>query len=251
MIAFAGIDGTGPYSNATYKSTFANSFVNRLYRMWPYPHLRFYHRGPQTLGTTTKQYADKAFYFIADALHKRGAKAVFMAGYSRGGAAVIEVADMLKRYGPTEVECLTLFDAVDRSLQVGGYLSNTPIPETVQHVIHAMRDPKSASRESFGNCGSRYLGPASRHQREMFLATHGGLGGVPWSGPAGEPINEGGPDGLTFISPRMDKQGSEKVWKWFYPQYQAILRSCQQRLDAPTRSMPMAGTHPFGIRPSL
>ena len=63
-IVYAGIDGTGENDNDSYARTFADSFVNRYYKTWPYADRRFYHRGPQLLGTTTGEYARKAFDFV-------------------------------------------------------------------------------------------------------------------------------------------------------------------------------------------
>jgi hypothetical protein len=227
MIAFAGIDGTGPWSNATYEKDFASSHVHKLYQKWPWPSLAFYSRGPSLLGMETGTLALMAYYFVKDCIENKGAKGIFLAGYSRGGAAAIEAASYLDGFiWSTQVNCLILFDAVDRSTTVGGTIFDTAIGNNVELCLHAMRDPKSESRESFDNCGQRVTdrGKTVLITRK-FVGTHGAIGGTPWTGgKANDYIDEGGVDGATKITYAQDKAMSEVVWNWMNPRVNAALK---------------------------
>ena len=220
MVIFAGVDGTGEFSNANYQDRFAHSHVNKLSRgeglsgpqAWIFQ--PFYHRGPRIIGNDTFIQACKVFYYVATQRHRHRGARVFLSGYSRGGAAAIAAARWLQRVG-LAVDALFLFDAVDRSLPVDGYT----ISRNVKQVYHARRDPAARSRAWFGNCGCRREDPAKTgYEQRYFFATHGGLGGMPWdreSVPAGGSfIDEGPPDGLTAVTPDDDHSGSEQVWAW-------------------------------------
>lgn len=60
----------------------------------------------------------------------------FLVGYSRGGAAAIQVANLLAREGKP-VEAMFLFDAVDRTLLLSDVDS---IPANVKYCAHAVRN---------------------------------------------------------------------------------------------------------------
>lgn len=68
MVIFAGVDGTGEFSNANYQDRFAHSHVNKLSRgeglsdpqAWIFQ--PFYHRGPRIIGNDTFIQACKVFY---------------------------------------------------------------------------------------------------------------------------------------------------------------------------------------------
>lgn len=81
---------------------------------------------------------------------------VYLAGYSRGGAAVVAVAAMLARDN-VKIAGLALFDAVDRALGA----TADEIPTNVERAIYARRDPNALTRDSLGNCarlvGTRLL----------------------------------------------------------------------------------------------
>ena len=232
MIVFAGIDGTGEWSDDSYHKTFANSHVKKIYDAWPWPNLRFYNRGPSLTGVETRYYAMKAANFVKSKVRSGEAKGIFLAGYSRGGAAVIEVASWFDNIirADTLVDCLVLFDAVDRSTEVGGIIFDTAIGKNVVNCIHAKRDPKAKSRESFGNCGTRN---SARYSIEKeFFCTHGGLGGVPWTKvePGEKYIDEGFPDFKTVITPAVDQTGAEEVWDWVNPKMRSIRQATMNRI---------------------
>jgi hypothetical protein len=234
MIIFGGVDGTGVWNNREYAEIFEHSFVATLCRSWTVGP-RNYVRGPVTADNkpvdSTYLAAVQTYRHVLSHW-KTGESAVFLAGYSRGGAAVIEVAKWL-RDKEIPVECLILFDPVDRTGQVGSPLRNTPIVDTVKTVIYAKRSPAAKSRESFGNCGLTMWNGQPTPYREFF-ATHGGLGGVPWSQPkAGGFINEGPPDGETRITVQMDRHGATAVQRWTFNLVMDALHECRERLAKP------------------
>jgi hypothetical protein len=175
---------------------------------------------------------------------KAGEKAVFLAGYSRGGAAVIEVAKWLKAEN-VPVECLLLLDPVDRTPQMGLPWQNTPIVDTVKKVIYAQRSIWAHSRESFGNCGKIRQGPSKTDKFDTFFATHGGIGGVPWSVPKGGGfINEGPPDFATRVTVEEDERGSQRVKNWAFNHLFDALYDCKQRLSQPSIQPPVKDPAP-------
>ena len=174
---YAGIDGTGPYSDRAYEAEFRNSFVQRLYRSWG-NEARYYRRGPSLDGVSTPALGIGAYRSVRERYrHKAsGPKRIFLAGYSRGGAAVVYTASLLALEG-IAVDGLFLFDAVDRQP------FNAPlfIPPNVRVCFHARRDPKTGSRSLFGSYATRRMpGAPTIYKQQYFFCTHGGMGGMPW-----------------------------------------------------------------------
>ncbi|WP_448949967.1 hypothetical protein [Labrys neptuniae] len=174
---YACIDGTGPYSDGEYEAEFKDSFVQRLYRNWDNG-ARYYKRGPSLDGVTTPALGMGAFQYVRERhRHKTAApKRVFLAGYSRGGAAAVYAASLLAVEG-IAVDGLFLFDAVDRQP------FNTPlfIPANVRVCFHARRDPRTQSRTLFGNYATQPApGARTVYKQQYFFCTHGGMGGTPW-----------------------------------------------------------------------
>jgi hypothetical protein len=234
MIILGAVDGTGVWNNADYARTFEFSHISTLYKDWT-DGPAFYERGPVTADNKYDNYtviaAKRIFNWVVQSWNE-GEKAVFLAGYSRGGAAVIEVAKWLKERN-IPVECLVLLDPVDRSGQVGLPWRNTPIAENVKLVIYAQRDYAMKSRESFGNCGTVWNPQTTDRKYKTFRCTHGGVGGVPWILPTVGFIDEGPPDFKTHVTPTMDVLGSVESWGWMYNHFSAALSGCKQRLSAP------------------
>ena len=235
MIIFAGIDGTGSFSNSGYRETFANSHVNRLSRGVGLGGARawlaepFYHRGPRIFGNDTFPQSLKVFSYVVTKVDENPGARVFLSGYSRGGAGVIAAAQWMKRLG-YGVDAMFLFDAVDRAIPVNGYT----ISSNVKQVYHARRDPSAKSRTSFGNCGcQRENSSKTGYEQQFFLATHGALGGMPWgqeSVPAGERFIKEANGGLTAVTPDDDCSGSERVWTWMLTR---IRRECAKLSPVP------------------
>ncbi len=186
---FVGIDGTGPSDDSEYASAMSASFVKQLAdeldaRQPP----AMYHRGPTLLSfgrswtgswftlSQVRDLARLAVQFIQKHAGEPGP--VILAGYSRGGAAVIQTARILKKEMPDlMIDCLALFDAVDRDLRA----DVTTIPGNVAIAYHAMRDPEIGSRWYFGNCGTSIEQPGKMFSMK-FQATHAAMGGLPWTG---------------------------------------------------------------------
>ncbi len=221
MFEFAGIDGTGSewFSRDadSYREAYKNSHVRRLHDSWFGK--RHYFEGPELLGLGTANIAHRATRAVSATNGRRG---VVLAGYSRGGAAAIVVAQQLAEQG-VPIECLILFDAVHRSPAIG----STVIPGAVPLVLHAMRDPAASSRESFGSTGHELENPSrTQYERRLFRGTHGAIGGVPWEPKPrsgrnrkrktvmGHPVLEGGIDLSTNVTYAGDAVASREVWKW-------------------------------------
>lgn len=256
QIIFGGVDGTGVWGNGEYDRTFENSNVKVLYNGWTHGP-RKYERGPTTedwrLDRGTRVSAYRIYnHVVSNWKAYRTDQAVFLAGYSRGAAAVIEVAKWLKG-DKIPVECLILFDPVDRTGQVGLPWENTRIADTVKKVIFAKRSPTADSREiTMGNCGMKLWNGKPTPFKEFF-ATHGGLGGVPWPWPTpqsgGELINEGPPDGMTRVTYGQDRIGANQVQQWSFSLIEEALSACKERLSKPKQpsKQPAIGINP--VRP--
>ena len=175
------VDGTGPTDDREYFQTMADSFCMQI-RDKLGPGIVDYQRGPADVGEECGHYAKWAA-MRCELARKRG-KRIFMAGYSRGGAVVIDAA---YQFGHP-IDSLFLFDAVDRSRQIDAYTSNC----NVDYVFHVMRDTtiqdpafsldQKYSREWFGNCGMCNQWPGRVHYRQFPVpdASHAAVGGVPW-----------------------------------------------------------------------
>jgi pimeloyl-ACP methyl ester carboxylesterase len=110
--------------------------------------------------------------------NRRQAGKVILAGYSRGAAACIEAARMLRTEAPEcRIDCLALFDAVERDPRSHCDV----IPGNVRVAYHALRSEAVGSRWYFSNCGRKHEFPG-RYVEKVFRATHASLGGLPWTG---------------------------------------------------------------------
>ncbi len=220
MAIIVGIDGTGGGTfpgaarNARYDRDFANSFVKRIAGRGDPD--RAYFRGPVTFGGGLMDAIAGGLQFV---LHRQAAgvtEPVILTGYSRGAAGAVVVAKRLKERN-IDVEALLLFDCVDRHIGIDAEV----IPDNVGYVMHVVRDPRSKSRESFGNDGLRYRSPTVFPNAYSFLCTHGGMGGTPWQPEVGTPmtalIDEGFPDGKTTITYNEDARVSAQIWSFVQP----------------------------------
>jgi len=188
------VDGTGTDNDADYKAEFGDpgalycspnqSHVFTMHQSWHHQKTKWYVRGPTMMGLTTHNLAASAAR-AAVHMYKPGADRLFLAGYSRGGAAVLQAAVLL-RLRKVPVHAMFLYDAVDRA---SGIIAADIIPPNVKHCFHAIRDSRARSRVYFGNCGLEAAPGVDLHLRS-FLATHGALGGMPWS------ASNAGSDGL-------------------------------------------------------
>lgn len=226
---FIGVDGTGSASAAAYFRETWDSFVRRCWqRANTGESDKQYFRGPTWSGTETDEIGRDVYRFVRKRWpHHRKTPALVLAGFSRGGAAIIHAAQLLRNpkakdqatlgRGPVSVDLMILFDAVDRSTAVDG----TTIPDNVKTVYYVQRDPLSWSRESFGNCGLSYSREKTTFTKRQFKTTHGGAGGCPhvytdaYGGNPDAFIWEKG-DGYT-IRFGEDLKGSKEAWAWIEP----------------------------------
>lgn len=190
MDILSAVDGTGPYSDEEYAQDFSKSFVHSMYVNWHTPY-RYYDRGPALDGLSTgdkaKTMAGAAEIMYSSQVDPRsaGKARLFLTGYSRGGAAALEAANILCAKG-IPVFALLLFDAVDRSVTI----TQTTVPLGVQYCRHAVRGDNTKSRESFGNVGLQKHVSVDYPHAAAFHCTHGAMGGVPWK--------EAGPDNFIY-----------------------------------------------------
>jgi len=181
-----GVDGTGPSEDDEYKVEFQSSHVSTLTKRHPEFLATKYLRGPAALGSETQGLANNIAIWAEqqmDVMKLRRKENpnvdlpdphIYLTGYSRGGASVINACLQLQGKG-IPVHCLMLFDAVDRST-----ISDVDIiPGNVKFAFHARRHPSAGSREMFGNCGTR-AAPGVKYVENFFYCTHGGVGGTPW-----------------------------------------------------------------------
>ncbi|MGL5012511.1 MAG: hypothetical protein ACRC6I_21800 [Paracoccaceae bacterium] len=178
MDLFLGIDGSGPGDNKEYETAFSDSFVKRFWGKG-YFNKSGYLRGPGMMGSETRALVNSGRAWVVDHIddfkrHKTPYR-LFLSGYSRGGAAVTEIAFELKGRG-INVHAMLLFDAVDQS-----ELTNVDVvPSNVKYCYHAMRNPAAGSREFFGNCSTSAAGGV-KFEKQTFWCTHGAMGGTPWA----------------------------------------------------------------------
>jgi len=195
-----GVDGTGAFWDRTYNAEMRNSFVKQICDL---PGGKWW-RGPDAVDTflsgpnprVVAEYIRMAVvpnaappklvgtmhpivvYPRSDAILTDLKEKVFLTGYSRGAATMLDVAVLLEEYG-LPVEAMFLFDSVTRS----PWLSASVIPANVKKCYHARRSPKAKSRPSFGNSEAKPQKKGALESFEFFT-THAGMGGTPW-GPGG------------------------------------------------------------------
>jgi hypothetical protein len=210
-----GIDGTGTLSNSAYRSDMRHSFVSYIVRSSP-ARARKYLRGPALDGFDMAMIVANGYEFVHLNVLVQPKSPILLAGYSRGGAGVVAVAARLAQ-DDVKVSAMVLFDAVDRAIGI----DSTEIPTNVEHVVYARRDPYAFTRQSFGNCATRWHAP-TRCEMKYFRGTHGALGGVPAHAlPGGQSsafVSEGFPEATpTLITYAQDSYAAKSVWEWVKP----------------------------------
>jgi hypothetical protein len=177
------IDGSGPDDDAEYRRAFAHSFLSQIDAQTTQAH-HLHYRGPNLSGghlLSLDEVARQVRSLYDSETAGDRAPQVFLAGYSRGAAAMVHVAYLLQPMG-IDVDALFLFDAVDRSIDIGDSLPTgnvDVVPRNVYATYHARRHPAAHSRDSFSNTALRAEVADTYHQA-FFLTTHGGMGGTPW-----------------------------------------------------------------------
>ena len=151
------VDGTGPAGPA-YEKDMERGFCARLHKELGKSKSR-YLRGPTALGFETDDLARQVVEQLREYRRLVGSNGgkLYLAGHSRGGAAVIMAAKMLRAEG-VFISAMFLFDAVDRTFFLGNQLE---VPGNVEFCYHARRDPAlagqlepqvSASRDKLAAC---------------------------------------------------------------------------------------------------
>lgn len=248
MAIYVGIDGTGPEwlnPDPQYEKDYWNSHVNYLSRNWV-SRDTFYNRGPLIPGLESAALAKLAYDETIKRVNKYGEETpIVLAGHSRGGACVIDAAKYLKKRDKLNVEILILFDAVDKSVGSGGIggVFDTPISDNVKNVVRATRDPNANSRGTFGNCGTMFEDRSKTFLiPKLFFGTHSAIGGVPAKIPKGaskkDLIDEGFPDGLTYVSYERDRAASRAVRVWMWNHVSSLLVDAEKRRRTPEIGIP-------------
>jgi hypothetical protein len=190
------VDGTGDSDNSKYAKSMKHSFCRQLFAKL-LPHSA-YLRGPCTFGMDVLAEAEWAYKELLKAYHSDPSTRLMLAGYSRGGSAVIMAAELLSLRNPNiSIHSMFLFDAVARHAFPGGEI----IPSNVQFSRHARRsqnirlvlryegtisdhsvlgNTSNPLRPSFGNTGLQWRGNGDHESPTAFEGSHGALGGVGW-----------------------------------------------------------------------
>ncbi len=193
------IDGTGPYSQEEYDLAMARSFCWQIeVKLRSYPAV--YVPGPGNAGGTTRLKAHDGVKAIIDSRKRGNTKRLYLAGYSRGGATVIQMAKFLKHQTREVIQAMFLFDPVDRDV----FLDGSGIPTNVRNVYVIYRDQTIEevdtpwkpnwgfgerpdydiyARKWMGNCKIVAKDTRATNVRETIItgASHGAVGGSPWT----------------------------------------------------------------------
>ena len=191
-IRLAIVDGTGPATG--YAKAMEKSFCHVL--SLQLGSAANYQRGPNSMGMETLPEAARAFGWCAKEYARDPSVQIMLAGYSRGGSAVIMAAEQLETIG-VPVHSMFLFDPVARHPYPGGEV----IPGNVAFSRIARRDQSwsfvmkyegtlsdskklgdssNPCRPFFGNTGLNWRGLGDHQTPSVFKGSHGALGGVGW-----------------------------------------------------------------------
>ncbi len=147
------VDGTGEESDQLYRKEMQGGFCKQLEKLCRGQ----YRRGPTLMGRETSDIAADVVEAVLAwrRLPVKRSHRLFLAGHSRGGAAVIYAAQELDKQGVT-VDAMFLFDAVERHFEFTRPLrSARSIPPNVKHCYHALRDTSLAFLYSDGALAAR------------------------------------------------------------------------------------------------
>jgi pimeloyl-ACP methyl ester carboxylesterase len=184
------VDGTGPMFNATYDQAMKNSFCSQIARALGSQ--ASYYRGPHSFTVATVL---RVWGGVANVIASRETR-IFLAGYSRGGAAVTEVAHYLRDMA-LDVEAMFLFDPVKRE---GGLPNAGTIPRNVKNCYKILRtlsgskgivdsvlkwdsqvwDVDPYQRRWMGNTANILESSMTHLEQAVVNGSHGAAGGAPW-----------------------------------------------------------------------
>ena len=95
------VDGTGPYDYEQYDRDFSKSFCSQMFKQKTA--FAKYYPGPGTLGISTHVTANICTRDVVKTFTESRKTKIYLAGYSRGGAAVMQVAKWCAGYTTTTV----------------------------------------------------------------------------------------------------------------------------------------------------
>jgi len=213
------IDGTGCADQEEYDKEMKNSFVHQLIRNYMGGE-KYYLRGPTMAGLECKNIRDYSLGWAAKAVTHEDS--LDLAGYSRGGAIAIAIAqEVAHKFPNAKIRVMALFDAVDREMWFGDL---STIPANVGYAFHALRDPIVQSRMYFENCGLK-ADPPCTLKTLTFVTTHAGMGGVPLGKIPLLPPLELVPEKLLmnkYVGPDTERLQSRLVHQWMWANLRKI-----------------------------
>lgn len=200
---FICIDGTGPYGPETYAEMMKNSFCKQITNQLGRGK-SIYIEGPGGAGLTTVRKSNMAYRMVHNyydtLIGTQKHEPLYLAGYSRGGAAVLQLAKFLNEdESPLIIKGMFLFDPVNRDVNMNTDGLGTPQnvrnlyviyrDTTIEHVntwgvpLVGNFDRDIYARKWMGRC---FVDPQDSRNTKwqmktvIFGASHGALGGSPW-----------------------------------------------------------------------
>lgn len=189
------VDGTGSYSDSQYERDMANSFCKQICEQKGLGN-SVYFEGPGGFGLSTRGKANKALEVILDTYQDPRTlrhNPLYLAGYSRGGACVLQIAKWLVDESPgIKIKGLILFDPVNRDLNLN--VDGLGAPHNVKTVYAMFRDksiehvdypgdPDRYARKWMGTCAwyPQYPTMTAIGLKDTIRgASHGAMGGCAW-----------------------------------------------------------------------
>ena len=190
------VDGTGVYNEQQYQKDMSNSFCRQIMEQKGCGKAAYF-EGPGGAGLTTRGIGNAAWKAIRDFYQDNPGiyrtSPLYLAGYSRGGACVLQIAKWLyEDEFPLMVKGLFLFDPVNRDLNLN--MDGLGTPPNVKNVYVIFRDksieevsypmdPDRYARKWMGTCKWE---PQDRRATKVGLAekitgaSHGAVGGAAW-----------------------------------------------------------------------
>jgi hypothetical protein len=146
MVMIYIVDGTGNYSDSDYAASMAASHCNKIYYLnktsanyWRGPDMFDLVKRTTGIATTVFDAVMRNEFppaLLAPGMRQSPKTPIRLVGYSRGGAAVVMVANMLAERD-VAVDAMFLFDAVSRTTS---FTDVDTVPGNVQRCNHAIRN---------------------------------------------------------------------------------------------------------------
>jgi len=177
-----GIDGT--MSQTWDNSKMVRSFVRKILEQNKQAE-KYYFIGPGMRGEGGQATVNGAWPLVSARLRQSDSASVDLLGFSRGAAYCMYLAKLIADAGlGKRVAHLIMFDSVGRQAD---FVIPEQVPKTVVKCFHAYRNPAGGSRNYFENVGLYVEDPNfTALKKEMFMASHGGMGGTWYDAKTGE-----------------------------------------------------------------